>query len=328
MVAAAFMASSTRADTQPQDEDSTEANDVDLALRHVAHRFPEDLARALLPTASSLTGCVWHDTQVTARERRMDKSLFVVADDVPRVEHVEWMLRWSRDLLLRMYEYHALTTLALHDAAKRGERVPRVRSTIVLLSGRREKPWPTTVQFRTTPEGERFSGLRVHVEAVYQRTLAELAARGSPFWMVFAPLAADATPEAMPTVVRDLKKRVPRVRFEELAVAMTVLADADGRARGLRDAITAQLPEELVMQSWVYTQGKQKGLEEGKQKGLEEGRANELRAVIEQTLATRGLRLTAARRAQIAAETRPDVLRVWFARALTAERVAEVFAVR
>ncbi len=41
--------------------------------------------------------------------------------------------------------------------------------------------------------------------------------------------------------------------IEEPAVTMTVLADADGRARGPREVIAAQLPEELVMQSWVYT---------------------------------------------------------------------------
>jgi len=35
--------------------------------------------------------------------------------------------------------------------------------------------------------------------------------------------------------------------------------------------------------------------------------------------------VTAARRAQIDAESRVDVLHAWFSRALTAERVADVF---
>lgn len=65
-------------------------DDVDLTLRHVAQQFPEGLARALLPEARRLTKCVWLDTQVTSRERRMDKSLYVVADGVARIEHVEW----------------------------------------------------------------------------------------------------------------------------------------------------------------------------------------------------------------------------------------------
>ena len=51
--------------------------------------------------------------------------------------------------------------------------------------------------------------------------------------------------------------------MEELGVAMSVLADADKRKRGLRDVITSLLPEEVVMESWVYKQGKEKGREEG-----------------------------------------------------------------
>ncbi len=308
-------------------EEDTSQSDADLTLRHVTHRFPDDLARALLPGAASLTGCEWLDTQLTARERRMDKCLRVVADGVARVEHVEWQTRWTRDLTLRAFEYHALATLALHGAAKRREAVPRVRTTVVLLGGRRVSPWPRERRFRTTPEGERFSGLRVRVDAVYQRSLAELAARDAPLWMVFAPLASDATPDAMGAVLRELRRRTSRARYEELAVAMTVLADADTRGRGLREIITAHLPEELVMQSWVYKQGVEKGIEQGIEKGIEKGKLDTLRQSIEAVLTARELKLTAARRAQLAAETRVEVLQRWLTRASTAPRVADVFAV-
>ena len=299
------------------DGDDSDSDDVDLTLRHVTHRFPDELARALLPGATSLTDCAWRDTQLTARERRLDKSLYVVADGVARVEHVEWQMRWTRQLLHRMYEYHALTTLALHDEARGGERVPRVQSTVVLLGGRRATPWPAHMRYRTTPATEPFSGLRVRVEAVYQRTLAELAARASPLWMIFAPLAIDASRENLPAVVRALKQRTPRARFEELAVAMTALADADSRGRGLGETIQAQLPEELVMHSRIYTQGLEKGLEKGTEQGL--------RMAIAQVVKARGLRLTATRRATLEAENRPAVLQAWLTRAATAERVADVF---
>jgi hypothetical protein len=46
-------------------------------------------------------------------------------------------------------------------------------------------------------------------------------------------------------------------------VAMAVLADADKRQRGLRGVITSLLPEEVVMESWIYKQGEEKGLEKG-----------------------------------------------------------------
>ena len=94
---------------------------------------------------------------------------------------------------------------------------------------------------------------------------------------------------------------------------MLVLADADGRERGLREAITAQLPEELVMQSWVYTQGLNPGIEQG------------LRMAIEHTLTARGVRLTDAHRARLAAEARIDVLQTSLTRAATAERAVDVF---
>lgn len=166
-------------------------DDVDLALRHVTQLFPDELARALLPDARTLTDAAWNETQLTARQRRMDRSLVVVADGQRRVAHVEWQLRWERDLPFRVYEYHALQSLALREAAAPKERVPRVQSTVVLLSGR-EAPWPSHGVYRTSPKGERFSGVRFRIEAVYQRTLAELRARGSALWMVFAPLAVDA----------------------------------------------------------------------------------------------------------------------------------------
>lgn len=291
-------------------------DDVDLALRHVTQLFPDELARALLPDAHTLTDAAWNETQLTARQRRMDRSLVVVADGQRRVAHVEWQLRWERDLPFRVYEYHALQSLALREAAAPKERVPRVQSTVVLLSGR-EAPWPSHGVYRTSPKGERFSGVRFRIEAVYQRTLAELRARGSALWMVFAPLAVDASRDAMTAVVNELRARTTRSRFEDLAVAMTVLADADVRRRGLRSVIAAQLPRELVMRSWIYRQGEESGREQA---------AAALRGAIEKTCSLRKLRLSAALRAQLAAETRLDVLQSWLEGALTASRSADIFA--
>lgn len=297
--------------TEPSAAESED--DVDLTLRHLTQRFPDELARALLPEAQTLTEVSWEETQVTARQRRMDRGLRVMADGRLRVEHVEWQLRWELDLPYRVYEYHCLQAMGLREAAPEGKRPPRLRSTVVLLSGR-EAPWPRWGAYRTSPKGERFSGVRFRIEPVYQYTLDALRARRSALWMVFAPLAADATPTAMPRVVSELRAALPARRFEEIAVAMTVLADADARKRGLRPVIAAQLPEELVMQSWVYTQGREKGVADG------------LRQSIALALSARGKRLSPARRAQLEAETRVEVLQTWLTRAVTAERAADVFA--
>lgn len=132
----------------------------------------------------------------------------------------------------------------------------------------------------------------------------------------------------MPEVVKALKKRTTRAGFEELAVAMTVLADADSRQRGLRSVITSQLPEELVMQSWVYKQGELKGhtegRTEGRTEGLTEGYARGLREAIAQTLEARGLGVPDSLRVSLEGEARVEVLRAWLTRAITAERADDV----
>lgn len=92
--------------------------------------------------------------------------------------------------------------------------------------------------------------MRFRIDAVYQRSVAELEARGSPLWMIFAPLAIDATPQHMERIVEALRKQSSPRAFDELAVALMVLSDADKRRRpGLRQAIVANLPKELVMHS-------------------------------------------------------------------------------
>ena len=65
-----------------------------------------------------------------------------------------------------------------------------------------------------------------------------------------------------------------------------------------------------------------KQLDQGLQQGLQQG----LRAAIEQTCATRGLKLTSAHRAKLAAEHDSDVLLRWHARALTVARARDIFA--
>ncbi len=68
--------------------------------------------------------------------------------------------------------------------------------------------------------------------------------------MIFAPLAIDATPQHMERIVKTLCEQSPPRAFDELAVALMVLADADKRQRPrLRQAIVASLPKKLVMHS-------------------------------------------------------------------------------
>src|SRR5262249_20264759 len=145
-----------------------------------------------------------------------------------------------------------------------------IESVAVLLTGRK-RAWPTHGEYCTSSPDEPFSGVHFRIEPVYQRTVAELEARGS-FWSIFAPLAADADKGKLAQVVERLRATTSPQGFEELAVAMAVLAGADQRKRGFRDVVRSLLPRELVMQNWIFKEGREKGRKEGRKEGCKEGR--------------------------------------------------------
>lgn len=240
-----------------------ERDDVDLVLRHISRQFPEALAHALVKTLDPIEVGSWIDTQVSGRQRRLDRALEMSVGGVPGLLHVEWQLEMTADLPFRVYEYHVLLSLAQADLGRPGKEPLPIDSVVVLLSGREER-WPPEGDYRTSRPERRFSGVRFRIEPVYQYTVAELMARDSPLWLIFAPLAVDADERSLQQVIESLRARTSRRQMEELGVAMSVLADADKRKRGLRSVITSLLPEEAVMESWVYKQGKAKGLEEGR----------------------------------------------------------------
>ncbi len=289
--------------------------DVDMTLRHVSQQFPATFARAILPPGLNVSAATWLDTQVTARQRRLDRVLDVVADGRRRLEHTEWQLAWEKDLPERLFEYHVLIALALIAETPERHLRPPIRTTVVLLSGR-EKRWPERGTYRTSPAEDPFAGVRFHIDAVYQRTVAELTARASPFWLMFAPLAIDADPSAMARVVSNLRRRTAPREFEELATATLVMADADKRHRDLKSAILPHLEKETFMQSWVYKQGKA----EGELKGKLETEAN---AVL-RVLRARGLSVPDEVRERILACKDASQLETWLDRASVAGRVEDV----
>jgi hypothetical protein len=231
--------------------------DLDLILRHVTRQFPEALARALLPPGTVVTSARWSDTQVTSRQRRLDRGLEVVVENKRRLEHTEWQLEMLADTAFRLYEYNTLTSLALEAETPAGQDTPRIQSTVVLMSGR-ETPWPDHGTYRTSPDDQPFSGVTFRIDAVYQRTVAELEARG-PLWAIFAPLAVDADPVRMADVIGRLRAAHPARAFGELAVGALVLAAKDKRQRGLQAAILKVVSEEDVMHSPVYEMGHKRG---------------------------------------------------------------------
>ena len=199
---------------------------ADITLRHIVRSHPEALVQVL-----DVTGRVevvgWLDTQVTALERRLDKALGLRVDGELCALQTEFevALRLKR-MDRRVREYQAMFHLGRSIRAPKQPQPP-IESLVVVLSGRR-KPWPRVRKVRISWPKGRWAGHRYRIDAVYQRTVEELMARGSVLWLVFVPLACDATLASVQRAVGELRDRVrdPAERAD-LYTALLVMADVD-----------------------------------------------------------------------------------------------------
>jgi hypothetical protein len=233
---------------------------ADIALRHVTHQYPEDLARALLPPGLVFEVTGWFDSQLTMIERRLDKALDLRVAGERRLLHIEIELDLSDDDAARVDAYRALLLAALRIEASKVPRSPKppagggdarsptrprapvpVHSVVLVLRGRQE-PWPEEGEYGTDWPELPWSGTRFRVEAVYQRTMAELRARGGLLWQVFAPLARDASAPAMRAVLDELRRRTaPDEVRAALYTALLVMAEIDPWGHNLREEIMAMM---------------------------------------------------------------------------------------
>lgn len=216
--------------------------DADITLRHLARRRPEDLVRALVSEDRPIEVLGWVDSQVTNIERRLDKALRVRVDGEPRVLHVEFCFALRDDVPDRIFEYLGFLFTALRLEAP-GEPVPPIESVAVVLSGRRRR-LPATAQRRTAWPGRPFSGVHFRVDAVYQRTVGELRARGSVLWLVFAPLARDATAAALREVIAEIHAGAATAEERaELYTALLVMATLDPWGHNLRKELVTMVED-------------------------------------------------------------------------------------
>jgi hypothetical protein len=215
--------------------------DADIALRHIARRRAAELARVFVVEGSAIEIVGWLDTQVTSVERRLDNALHLRVAGESRILHFEFCFALRRDVPSRLFEYVALLYVALRAGAAA---IPPIESIAVVLSGRR-RPWPAHGELRTGWPGSPFSGVRYRIEAVYQRTVAELKARGSVLWLVFVPLARDADLAA----VREALEAIRAGAFDEserldLVTALLVMANIDPWGQNMREDIVVMVETE------------------------------------------------------------------------------------
>ncbi|MDC0682605.1 hypothetical protein [Sorangium atrum] len=250
--------------------------DADIALRHIARRRPEDLARAFTPEGHSVEVLGWIDTQVTKLERRLDKALRLRIDGTLRVLHVEFCFALRDEVPAQVFEYLGFLFAALRIEAPR-EPVPPIESVAVVLSGRKQR-LPVTGVLRTAWPERRFSGTHFRIDAVYQRTVAELRARGSVLWLAFAPLARDATAKAMREVIAQIHARtVTGEERAELYTAFLVLATVDPWGHNLQKELVTMvedMEEGLLRRTPIIgemiIEAEQKAEQRGQLKGREE----------------------------------------------------------
>lgn len=265
-----------RAENDPLQRDEL-VEDADDMLRSLSRKYPEALASMVLRPDERLEGASWLETQVSMRPLRMDRVLDVrLEGGSSRLLHSEWTDRLTQDVQRRMGEYHLAVASGEHidaEAAnkmgKRGRKKRPIESSVVVLRGRKKK-WPEKGTYRTTPEDTEFGGVWFHIEPVYQRTVAELEARGSPFWLVFVPLARDVDEEKLRSIIKRLRKTVVTDDFDELVATMLSLAKMKKDSKTLMDVIRSASEKERPMHPFLRD-GLERGMEKGIQKGLQKG---------------------------------------------------------
>jgi hypothetical protein len=264
--------------------------DVDISLRSIASAMPEDLSGALFPGAKvEVKG--WRESQLTRMERRVDDLLELVVDGEPLLQHVEWQLEWEGDLLERAYAYQSMTVLAqLQEIAARraeatarraaGETVPGasreaivpVESVVVLLSGR-QGSWEPELKYRTSRARSSFNGIHVGVVPVYQRTVAELLAMPGRLWLVFAPIARDATVLAVERAVVTVNQRArTRDELADLLATMAIVAESRGATDAIQEMLMKAMDDQgVTFSSKLYRRGRDDGMRDGMQAGMQAG---------------------------------------------------------
>jgi hypothetical protein len=288
-------------------EDDMEAvADADASLRAVSRIFAEPLARMVVGKAVGIRRVEWGETQVVARQRRLDRLLYVDDDrSRRRLLHIEWTLRLNKRVAERAAQYHMDAIWAARSderqlPTEQRHRWVSVESIVVVLTGRK-KTWPKYGKYQTSPWGSRFTGVRFRIEAVYQQTVQELEAKGELFWLVFVPLALDADEPKLRQTVKRLRNEANEEQFVELIGAMLSMAQVKKKDRPeYMDVIREAAREEKSMRHPWFVEGQEYGRVQGLVQGLQKGRQEGLGPLVYQLERRLGRRLRESEQKRLA----------------------------
>ena len=236
------------------DHDKTDkaTGEYDKTLRYLTTLLPEQLVSAYVEGGEPFEVEGLYETQFAFVERRLDRNVVFKVAGERRVLHVEFQHAPGRDLGFRVFEYHAMLAMALHNS--KTHRGTPITSIVVLLTGPRTRP-PVSGEFQTSPQHPEapWCGVRFVIDPLYDLTVADLLDRKEPFWLLFAPLTRDASESTLEAVVERLEQLSElgwrREDVAELATAMVLMGEVDQRNRGLDTVLEQLLNTELIMTS-------------------------------------------------------------------------------
>ncbi len=316
-------------DTHATNESKTAIEDADHSLRVSSRLFPDALTPFVTCFGKSVARVEWIETQIARRQRRLDRVLLVrLNDGESRWLHVEWTDRLTRRVQERLAEYHwNLAVVGFHDARVRrrqGDKdakpVP-IETILVVLFGRK-KPWPRFGVYRTSPRRKKFCGVKFRIEAVYQKSVAELEAMGSLFWLVFVPLARDVDQEKLRRIIDKLCEETNDYEFAELAATMVSMAKLKKDVPAMADMVISLVKEKTTVRSFEVMrtdevkrreeqarqegtlQGITQGIEQGITQGIEQGITQGIEPLVYIFERRLGRLLTAKERRRLAIRTR------------------------
>ena len=285
----------------PGETDDAEAvQDADTSLRRMSRLFLHGLTELLVRPGESILGVDFGETQVARpRQRRLDRVLNVdVSPEHRRVLHIEWAMRLDAVAVEQTADCHMQAAIVARQDARRARKADEpekritVTSIVVVLTGRKTA-WPDVGELRTSDDTHRFTGVEFYIEPVYQRTMAQLKAKGHMFWLSFVPLACDADEPGVRRTIQELRIRANPEEFVEIVATMLSMAQLRKKDwPDLPNVIRSALRKEGTMRHPWFCDGKKEGLQEGLAKGREKGLCM-LTVMLERQL---GRRLRAAER--------------------------------
>lgn len=158
--------------------------------------------------------------------------------------------KWLRSWAALSKQGHSPNAVAVHGILLDGPAYGGLDGVLVLLDGPdfsspsnapssphapapQDGPPPATANSsQASSEGAVRYGASFDIGAIYKKTVEDLLAMDSPFWLMFAPVAADAEPVKINAALAMLYRHCDPRGIEQVVTGMIAIAQMDPQKRG------------------------------------------------------------------------------------------------